>query len=329
MTAWERPGALGARAAENISRPYGVTADSIKWGALVHAAWEAHGRTGAAAQQSAAPGALGRHLELREVVVPRVEGARGMVKLPWPPPKAAGKDKAARPLFNGHSVLGSVRTARAAAEEEQRRLPLQKAGVGTLSLRWATRRLNSKALRRFSAVWRDALQSPEPRSPKRGPELRISAQLLGLCRGPVPLLKRAERCEGFGEPFAVVEEATGLRGASLHGRRAKTTATIAKLRRRYRMCRIVWVLSFGEVAAVFDLKASFFRVGLPKESRASFRCRAEAGGFVELTRPPMGYKCGPEVLHAVARVVGDPPAGSGEVGPYGNPECEAVWRRAG
>ncbi|KAH8608213.1 hypothetical protein ERJ75_001344000 [Trypanosoma vivax] len=64
---------------------------------------------------------------------------------------------------------------------------------------------------------------------------------------------------------------------------------------------------FGEVAAVFDLKASFFQVSLPQESRASFQCRTEAGRFVELTRLPTEYKRCLEILRTVARVlVGGP-----------------------
>ncbi|KAG8342495.1 hypothetical protein TRVL_06674 [Trypanosoma vivax] len=59
-----------------------------------------------------------------------------------------GEDKAARPLFNGHSVLRRTRNTGAASEEEKRRLPLQKVNVGTLPLEWVRRRLNNKALRR-------------------------------------------------------------------------------------------------------------------------------------------------------------------------------------
>ncbi|CCD21242.1 hypothetical protein ERJ75_000024400 [Trypanosoma vivax] len=102
-----------------------------------------------------------------KVSSPNVEGARGMANLPCVPPKAAGKDKAPRPFFNGSGILGCARIAGAAAEEEQRRLSLLGAGVGTLSLEWARGRPNSKAL------WCSALLSPEPRSSKRELKLRI------------------------------------------------------------------------------------------------------------------------------------------------------------
>ncbi|KAH8605472.1 hypothetical protein ERJ75_001613500 [Trypanosoma vivax] len=96
--------------------------------------------TEAAAKRPAAPGSLGGHLEQpREVDATHAEDARDVAKLPWAPPKAAGKDKAPGPLFHGRSVLRRVRIARAAAAEEQRRLPLQKVGAGTLSLEWAMR----------------------------------------------------------------------------------------------------------------------------------------------------------------------------------------------
>ncbi|KAG8339591.1 hypothetical protein TRVL_09581 [Trypanosoma vivax] len=64
---------------------------------------------------------------------------------------------------------------------------------------------------------------------------------------------------------------------------------------------------FCEVATVFDLKTPFFQVSLPQGSCASFRCRTETGGLVELKRLQMGYKPSPEILHTVGRALaGDP-----------------------
>ncbi|CCD19218.1 hypothetical protein, conserved [Trypanosoma vivax Y486] len=60
---------------------------------------------------------------------------------------------------------------------------------------------------------------------------------------------------------------------------------------------------FGELAAVFDRKASFFQVSLPQGSRTSFRCRAEAGRLAELTQLQMGYKGSPQMLHTATRVL--------------------------
>ncbi|KAH8605499.1 hypothetical protein ERJ75_001605700 [Trypanosoma vivax] len=126
-------------------------------------------------QHRAVSGTLGRHFkQLREVDGPHAEDAPGMAKLPCGPAKAVCTDKVPRPLFHGPGALGRTRITRAAAEEEQRRLPLQKVSVGTLSLDWAMRRLNSRAPRRFGAVWRNALQTPEPHSSSHKPDLRIN-----------------------------------------------------------------------------------------------------------------------------------------------------------
>ncbi|KEG08279.1 putative target of rapamycin (TOR) kinase 1 [Trypanosoma grayi] len=64
---------------------------------------------------------------------------------------------------------------------------------------------------------------------------------------------------------------------------------------------------YDETAAIFDLEASFFQVGLPAETRGNFRCRTEKGELVDFTRPQMGYKCSPEIVHTISRVLaGDP-----------------------
>ncbi|KAH8620706.1 hypothetical protein ERJ75_000045700 [Trypanosoma vivax] len=170
----ERLATLGMGAVEKALRPCSATAHSIKRGAPAHAPAAVverdldpriltqlgkHAGHQAAARHRAVPGTLGCRLErLREVDGPHEEGARGAAKLPWALPKAVGKDKAPRPLSNGRGVLGRTRITRVAGEEEQQRLALQEADVGTLSLGCVKRRLGSKALRCFGAVWRDAPQ---------------------------------------------------------------------------------------------------------------------------------------------------------------------------
>ncbi|KAH8613496.1 hypothetical protein ERJ75_000782900 [Trypanosoma vivax] len=94
-----------------------------------------------------------------------------MAKLPCAPPTAVGKDRAPRLLFNGHSVLRRTRVTSVAAEVGQQRSPLQKVNVGTLSLEQARGRLNSKAPKRFDAVWCKVLRLPEPHSSKCEPKL--------------------------------------------------------------------------------------------------------------------------------------------------------------
>ncbi|KAH9598999.1 hypothetical protein LSM04_005535 [Trypanosoma melophagium] len=60
---------------------------------------------------------------------------------------------------------------------------------------------------------------------------------------------------------------------------------------------------YDEMATLFDFKASFFQVELPVNTRASFRCRTESGELVEFTRLPMGYKCSPEIINTIKRVL--------------------------
>ncbi|KAF8276719.1 hypothetical protein TcBrA4_0123180 [Trypanosoma cruzi] len=51
----------------------------------------------------------------------------------------------------------------------------------------------------------------------------------------------------------------------------------------------------AEAVSCLDVKSSFI-VSLPRETRHLFRCRVEDGTLVELTRLPMGYKAGSEIL---------------------------------
>ncbi|RNC55223.1 rab1 small GTP-binding protein [Trypanosoma cruzi] len=59
----------------------------------------------------------------------------------------------------------------------------------------------------------------------------------------------------------------------------------------------------AETASCLELKASFFQVSLPRETRHLFRCRVEDGTLVELTRLPMGYKASPEILQIVTSAI--------------------------
>ncbi|KAG8339000.1 hypothetical protein TRVL_10174 [Trypanosoma vivax] len=149
------------------------------------------------------------------------------------------------PLFYGRGALGRTLIARAAAEEEQRRLPLQKVAAGTLSLEWVRQRLNNKTLQRFDAVWRNALQTPQPHSPSQEPKLRINeADAKEMERVGVICEASQKPTKGLAAPFAVVEaKAAGLRGVSLHCRRVTTTMTIMNPTRRFgSMRRTIWLL---------------------------------------------------------------------------------------
>ncbi|PWV10070.1 putative target of rapamycin (TOR) kinase 1 [Trypanosoma cruzi] len=59
----------------------------------------------------------------------------------------------------------------------------------------------------------------------------------------------------------------------------------------------------AEAASCLDVKASFFQVSLPRETRHLFRCRVDDGTLVELTRLPVGYKAGPEILQIISSAI--------------------------
>ncbi|KAH8608460.1 hypothetical protein ERJ75_001306700 [Trypanosoma vivax] len=251
-------------------------------------------------------GALGRRFEqLREVDDTRVKDALDTVKLHWAPPKAVGKDKGPRPLFNGHNILRRARITRADAEEGQRQLSLQKVNVWTLPLEWASRALNNKALRRFAAVWCNVLRSLEPHSCKREPNLGISEADSGAMEGAGVIFEASRKpAEVFVVSLAVVEGKAGgprRRFIALPKGKNDHDDCEAEAPLQHASCYLRAV--FGEVAAVFDMKASFFQVSLPQGSRTSFRCRTEAGRLAELTRLKMGYKRSPQMLHTATRAL--------------------------
>ncbi|KAH8611179.1 hypothetical protein ERJ75_000939900 [Trypanosoma vivax] len=125
-----------------------------------------------------------------------------MAKLPFVPPKVAGKVKAPRPLFNGRGVLRRARITRVPAEEEQRQSPLQRVGVGTLSLEWVRRGLD--------AVWRNVPQTPGPHSSSHEPQLGIDGADAGVM-GSSGVVFEAPRktTKGFVAPFVAVEGRPG------------------------------------------------------------------------------------------------------------------------
>ncbi|ESS55697.1 hypothetical protein TCDM_12815 [Trypanosoma cruzi Dm28c] len=59
----------------------------------------------------------------------------------------------------------------------------------------------------------------------------------------------------------------------------------------------------AEAVSCVELKASFFQVSLPRETRHLFRCRVEDGTLVELTRLPVGYKASPEILQIITSAI--------------------------
>ncbi|KAF8284835.1 target of rapamycin (TOR) kinase 1 [Trypanosoma cruzi] len=100
-------------------------------------------------------------------------------------------------------------------------------------------------------------------------------------------------------PFSVVEEkTTGLRRRWIAWPRDKNRddpyeANAPLLHISHYLPPVM-----AEAVSCLDLKASFI-VSLPRETRHLFRCRVEDGTLVELTRLPMGYKAGPEILQII------------------------------
>ncbi|CCD18877.1 hypothetical protein ERJ75_000550000 [Trypanosoma vivax] len=110
--------------------------------------------------------------------------------------------------------------------------------------------------------------------------------------------------KGWVVPFTVVEgKAAGLRRRFISQPKGESDHSDCEAEGPLEHASCYLHAAFGEVAAVFVLKASLFQVSLPQGSRASFRCRAEAGMLVEPTHLPTEYKCSPEIPRTVARVL--------------------------
>ncbi|RNF12714.1 hypothetical protein TcG_08733 [Trypanosoma cruzi] len=105
-------------------------------------------------------------------------------------------------------------------------------------------------------------------------------------------------------PFSVVvEKTTGLRRRWIAWPREKNRddpyeANVPLLHISHYLPPVM-----AEAASCLDLKASFFQVSLPRETRHLFRCRVEDGTLVELTRFPMGCKAGPEILQIITSAI--------------------------
>ncbi|PWV16699.1 hypothetical protein C3747_22g110 [Trypanosoma cruzi] len=108
------------------------------------------------------------------------------------------------------------------------------------------------------------------------------------------------RTVGWIIPFLVVEEkTTGLRRRWIAWPRDKNRdvpyeANVPLLHISHYLPPVI-----AEAASCLELKASFFQVSLPRETRHLFRCRVEDGTLVEPTRLPIGYKVSPEILQII------------------------------
>ncbi|KAH8609982.1 hypothetical protein ERJ75_001147700 [Trypanosoma vivax] len=260
------------------------------------AAGETRGPTRAAMRHRAVHGTLGRRFEqFREVNGPNVNDMRDMAKLPWAPAKAVGEDKAPGQLFNGHSILKRARITRVAAEEGQWRLAVAEGECGTLPLQ---RHGAASTARPCSASPRcGAIRScPGTAFINREPKLRIDEAVAKEMEGAGVIFEASQKStKGWVVPFTVVEgKAAGLRRCFISQPKGESDHGDCEAEGPLQHVPRYLHAAFGEVAAVFVLKASLFQVRLPQGSRASFRCRAEAGMLVEPTHLPTEYKCSPK-----------------------------------
>ncbi|KAH8618754.1 hypothetical protein ERJ75_000253100 [Trypanosoma vivax] len=139
--------------------------------------------------------------------------------------------------------------------------------------------------------------------------LELASQTPKKWRGPGPFAKHRNNLRRAGRvPFATVEgKPAWLRRRFIAWPKGKKNRDDCEAEAPLRHVPRYVDAVFGEVGAVFDLKASFFQVSLPQDNRASFRCRTETGTLLESTRLPMGRRCGPEMLHTVARALAGGP----------------------
>ncbi|ESS55096.1 hypothetical protein TCDM_13453 [Trypanosoma cruzi Dm28c] len=192
---------------------------------------------------------------------------------------------------------------RLATPQDEHAIPLQQVNVPVLNLEWIKSRLNPATLESLMQVWGLVGRSPFP--PSSSGNAREGSRRIPTA--DARLLRKAGIIEdasftitgGWIIPFSVVEEkTTGLRRWIAWPRDKNRDdpyeANVPLLRSFHSLPP-----AMAEAAFCLDAKASFFQVSLPRETRHLFRCHVEDGTLVELTRLPMGYKAGPEILQII------------------------------
>ncbi|RNF09208.1 target of rapamycin (TOR) kinase 1 [Trypanosoma cruzi] len=99
-------------------------------------------------------------------------------------------------------------------------------------------------------------------------------------------------------PFSVVEKTTGLRRRWIAWPRDKNSDDSYEANAPLLHISHYLPPVMAEAVSCLDLKSSFI-VSLPRETQHLFRCRVEDGTLVELTRLPVRYKAGPEILQII------------------------------
>ncbi|RNC39458.1 rab1 small GTP-binding protein, partial [Trypanosoma cruzi] len=197
---------------------------------------------------------------------------------------------------------------RPATPQDEHAIPLQRVNVPVLNLEWIKSRLSPATLERLMQVWGLVGRLTFP--PSSSGKAREGSRRIPTA--DAHLLRKAGIIEdasstitgGWIIPFSVVEEkTTGLRRRWITWPRDKNRddpyeANVPLLHISHYLPP-----AMAEAASCLDLKASFFRVSLPRETRHLFRCRAEDGTLVELTRLPVGYKAGPEILQIITSAI--------------------------
>ncbi|KAF8290910.1 target of rapamycin (TOR) kinase 1 [Trypanosoma cruzi] len=197
---------------------------------------------------------------------------------------------------------------RLATPQDERAIPLQQqANAPVLNREWIKGLLNPATLERLTQLWGFVGRSPFL--------LSSVTSCASSRRIPVDdgrLLTEAGIIEdassttsgGWIISFSVVEEkTTGLRRRWIAWPRDENRDDPYEANGHLSHISHYLPPVMAEAAFCLDLKASFFQVSLPRETRHLFRCRVEDGTLVELTRVPMGYKAGPEIIQIITSAI--------------------------
>ncbi|EKG03001.1 hypothetical protein TCSYLVIO_005965, partial [Trypanosoma cruzi] len=201
------------------------------------------------------------------------------------------------------TITRRATSTRLTTPHDERTIQLQQVNVPVLNPERISGRLNPATLERLMQVWGLVGRPPFPPSSfgkARGGSRRIPI-------ADARLLRKAGIIEdgsstitgGWIIPFSVVEEkTTGLRRWIAWPRDKNRDdpyeANVPLLHISHYLSPVI-----SGTASCLDLKAPFFQVSLPRETRHLFRCCVEDGTLVELTRLPMGYKTSPEILQII------------------------------
>ncbi|PWV08522.1 hypothetical protein C3747_89g122 [Trypanosoma cruzi] len=201
------------------------------------------------------------------------------------------------------TITGRATRTRLAAPQDERTIPPQQVNVPVLNLEWIQSRLNPATLESLMQVWGLVGRAPFP--PSSSGKAREGSRRIQTADARV--LRKAGIIEdasstitgGWIIPFSVVEEKpAGLRRRWVVWPRGKNRddpyeADVPLSHISHYLPPVM-----AETASCLDVKSSFI-VSLPRETRHLFRCRVEDGTLVVLTRLPMAYKAGPEILQII------------------------------